>query len=301
MHISTVVYALAAYATISHFLPVEAANLRSSGRRQLRNPLSSSCTVEVAIKLPIPDESMDTDEVSFECELDPTDTKGVSGISVPLKLDDEQKSDLQKKLETGELVSGESELMFDNGIMLSDIEVDIPPGQGLSISNDNVSTNDRRLAILSGEKPILVVKVTDVNGLARTESPAQIGDDIFGTLNDAVNLKSQMAACSMNELNIVPGEAPNAAAPGVIEVTIPISLTSSSQQEIRNAVAIAAQAKLEFSLPGPYQQVMYVLEKCYVGCGWAAYAYVNSWLSVYQGGYYKSAGVQMHGECLFEL
>ena len=27
---------------------------------------------------------------------------------------------------------------------------------------------------------------------------------------------------------------------------------------------------------------MFVLEKCYTGCGWAAYAYINSWMSVYQ-------------------
>ena len=77
---------------------------------------------------------------------------------------------------------------------------------------------------------------------------------------------------------------------------------------------------------------MFVLEKCYNGCGWAAYAYVNSWMSVYQvrihvalacyakavvshsdrtaikwqSVYYKHVGVQVHelgkdlyGTCLF--
>ena len=29
---------------------------------------------------------------------------------------------------------------------------------------------------------------------------------------------------------------------------------------------------------------------------WAAYAYVNSWLSVYRGDYYKDVAVQMHGK-----
>ena len=37
---------------------------------------------------------------------------------------------------------------------------------------------------------------------------------------------------------------------------------------------------------------MYVVEKCYVGCGYAAYAYVNGWLSVYQDQFYKHVGVQ---------
>ena len=30
------------------------------------------------------------------------------------------------------------------------------------------------------------------------------------------------------------------------------------------------------------------------GCGWAAYAYVNSWMSVYQAHYYKLVGVTVH-------
>ena len=39
---------------------------------------------------------------------------------------------------------------------------------------------------------------------------------------------------------------------------------------------------------------MYIIEKCYNGCGWAAYAYPNSWMSVYQMEYYKHAAVQLH-------
>jgi hypothetical protein len=39
---------------------------------------------------------------------------------------------------------------------------------------------------------------------------------------------------------------------------------------------------------------MYILEKCYLECGWAAYAYINSWNSVYQNWYYYATGVQVH-------
>lgn len=42
------------------------------------------------------------------------------------------------------------------------------------------------------------------------------------------------------------------------------------------------QEKLDITLPGPYEQVMYIVEKCYVGCGYAAYAYPFHWMSVYQ-------------------
>jgi len=69
-----------------------------------------------------------------------------------------------------------------------------------------------------------------------------------------------------------------------VEVTIPISLTDSTDNDIRNAVTTALSTQLGISLPGDYQQVMYVIEDCYGDdCGWAAYAYVNSWNSVYAG------------------
>ena len=38
------------------------------------------------------------------------------------------------------------------------------------------------------------------------------------------------------------------------------------------------------TLPGPYKHAMYMMADCYEpNCGYAAYAYFNSWLSVYKG------------------
>ena len=152
-----------------------------------------------------------------------------------------------------------------------------------------------------GTKPILVVKVTDSGGLARPETAAQISADIFGTHTtggttyiDNVNLKSQMFDCSHGQLNIVPGYSSANVAPGVMEVTIPIPLANNDRYAIHNAITAQVQQRLGIELPGPYEQVMYVIEKCYVGCGWAAYAYVNSWMSVYQAQYYKYTAVQVH-------
>ena len=169
------------------------------------------------------------------------------------------------------------------------------------------ATQGRRLSV-TGNKPILAVKVFDVNGVARAESVATISDDIFGSgsaannryssSTDPVNLASQLYECSMETLEVVPGDSPHNEAPGVINVTIPLDITSGtdagSRYDVRNAVTAAVQAKLGFSLPGPYEQVMYVLENCYHDCGWAAYAYINSWNSVYQSSYYKQTGVLVH-------
>uniref|UniRef100_A0A7S2RVQ4 Peptidase M11 gametolysin domain-containing protein n=1 Tax=Eucampia antarctica TaxID=49252 RepID=A0A7S2RVQ4_9STRA len=64
---------------------------------------------------------------------------------------------------------------------------------------------------------------------------------------------------------------------------------------IENAITTAVQLKLGFGLPGPFQQVMYIKHACFgPHCGYAALADSNSWMSVFQGDYYKDAGVQMH-------
>jgi len=51
---------------------------------------------------------------------------------------------------------------------------------------------------------------------------------------------------------------------------------------------------LGFDLPGPFDYVMYIVENCYDGCSWAAYAGVNHWMSLYRSHYYKYTGVLMH-------
>jgi len=177
-------------------------------------------------------------------------------------------------------------------------------GKNKGKGKGNSSFSRRLGGDVVGDKPILVVKVTDSVGRAREESAIQIGDDIFGSVNDPVNLKSQLYDCSHGVLNVVPGDNGSSnpvvdqdkySAPGVIEITIDIDITTASDRyAIHNAVTAEVQEYMGFSLPGPYEQVMYVLEKCYVGCGWAAYAYVNSWMSVYQDVYYKQVGVLVH-------
>ena len=119
---------------------------------------------------------------------------------------------------------------------------------------------------------------------------------MFGTGIDQNNLKSGLENCSWNQLNVVVGNNdPNEAAQGVIEVNIGISLVGSSRTDVRNAALAAAQNKLGITLPGPYNYVLFSVESCYgTDCGWAAYAYINHWHSVYQNHYYKRPGVLMH-------
>jgi len=299
--------ALAKTLLLSSILPTSLAemvkNLRGGGGgRKLQG--SSSCTVLMRADLSINPSRGLTDE-GIECEMNAEDMDGYSGLSFPIQGNDAQMTRLKTLLESGDHASGESVLTGLKDAWIDKGKLFLPPGLEIALEKVSSRNNKRNLAIVTGKKPILVVKVTDINGLARTESAAQIGDDVFGTNGDPVNLKSQLFGCSMEKLDVTEGDqedtsltngVPNGqgVAPGVMEVTIQLSLQSEGRGTVRNAVTTAVQNAIGESLPGRYQQVMYVLQGCYVECGWAAYAYINSWNSVYQGVYYKHTGVQVH-------
>ena len=127
-------------------------------------------------------------------------------------------------------------------------------------------------------------------------------DEVFGTGVDPYNLKTNLEECSWNQVNVtagltgtVEGNDPAETAIGVVEVTISLDVTVATDNDVRNAVTTAVQNKLGHGLPGPYSHVLYSKDKCYNGgCGYAAYAYINSWNSVYVENYYKRPGVLTH-------
>jgi len=287
------------YATAAmSLLPEEAAgagsNLRNKSRRLKK---STKCTIAVAVELRL-DPTVDPGE-QFECEFDEINSpNGVGGQIYPIKGNPSQMAEFKKMFNNGlikpgasELEVGEMEAMYDGTAVILNPNANVP---------DHVTLPEqagRRLAVTKGEKPILFVRVTDVNGLVYPHSAAVMGDNVFGTLGDPVNLKSQLFDCSHGQLEVIPGDAyGKETVPGVLDVTIDLDITNSANDRyiIHNAASAAAVAKLGFSLPGPYQQVMFSVEKCYTGCGWAAYAYINSWMSVYQAQYYFMTGVQVH-------
>lgn len=262
------------------------------------------------------------DGEEFVCELK-------DGRTIPIRGTGQQMEDLRAMLHDGTLISSEMTIGVSDNLIVSPDDEDavfLPPGQVILAprgddvnrrlgqtnlrarrdTNDGTSDNRslRWTRSYEGNKPVLVVRVTDVNGKVHEDTPDIMSDKIFGTYTDSVNLKSQFAACSYDKLrvtndytNLSFGEGnitQHLVAPGVIDVNLTIDLVGSSRSAVRSAMIMAANAKLGFTLPGPFEHVMFVVERCYTECGWAAYAYVNSWMSVYQGNNYKYVGVQMH-------
>jgi hypothetical protein len=237
-------------------------------------------------------------EETFVCEISPEDNDGESGHIREIEGTSAQIEKLRELLYTGELESGFSTLRIP-GSEISEGGVILPAGEEITLGHNG----RRKLLANTGDRYFLAVRVAASDKVVAATA-ASISDDIFGTNGDTVNMVSQFDACSYGKFKIIPGPPPGTdissslAAPGVIDVKIPINLqdTTSTRDAVANAITTAVQEKLGFNLPGPFDAVMYIVEGCYVGdCeSWGAYASINSWRSVYRNDYYSHAAVQVH-------
>ncbi len=229
----------------------------------------------------------------FMCEL--------GGHAIPLQGTSDQMRELTSLMESGQLVSAESY------VEVSSIDADeskkvmrLPPGKVIvkEKARKKRGGGDRILASNEVAKPVLVVRVTDSGGRVHTDTPDIISDNVFGTYGDAFTMKSQLEACSYGRFVVSNSYSidisRHLSAPGVIDVDLPISLTEHDKFAVADAAQTAAEEKLGISLPERFKHVLFVLEKCYIDCGWSAWAYVNSWLSVYSGDAYAMPSVGLH-------
>ena len=225
----------------------------------------------------------------FVCELK-------DGSTIPIQGTDRQMRQLRSLLAKGVLTSSKSSIeVSSNGVQ--DGTLYLSPGK-IVIKEGRKKNSDRKLSVYEGDKPVLVVRVTDKDGKVTSDNARTVSDKLFGSYGDQTTLKSQFAACSFGKLQVSNEYdvdiSKHLAAPGVINVDLPISLSNSDRLAVRNAAIKAVEDKLGLGLPGPFQHVMFILEACYTDCGWAAYSFVGGYISVYQGNSYQNVGIVMH-------
>ena len=212
------------------------------------------------------------DNEDFLCEVD-------HGVTLPIAGTDAQISKMRAMLHDGTLISNESsiEVLQEVPLMEAMIKEDddsesafssllqgsvtLPPGD-VNIIN---SPDRRRLNYkvqYGGKSQALVVKITDKDGLAVEGDAGYISDKIFGTDGDEINPAQGFKDCSFGKFELTNEYSVDIedklAAPGVIEVDINISLTSSSQSEIRAHAQKAVEEKLGLALPGVSGNNMYL-------------------------------------------
>ena len=184
----------------------------------------------------------------FECEI-------FNGDTVPIRGSKKQIKQLRELLNEGTLVSAETTIVVsDTNIALSgDNGVYLPPGD-IVLKPGKTGNSRRKLANYEGKQSVLVVRVTDAGGLVIPDDAKTISDKLFGTYGDTVNMKDQFSACSYGKFQLTNQYSvdisKHLAAPGVINVNIPISLTNSDRAQVRQAAITGVEDKLGIGLPG---------------------------------------------------
>jgi hypothetical protein len=90
---------------------------------------------------------------------------------------------------------------------------------------DEVDGEQRRLRVpTSGEFEVLVVRITDASGEAPSLSATEISNRVFGTSTEMDSLKSQMDACSGNQMHLIPSTRESEIQDGVLELSINVNV-----------------------------------------------------------------------------
>jgi hypothetical protein len=204
------------------------------------------------------------------------------GSFIPLHLDEVQKNSLRGLAASGKVKYGQSKIDIQGATMNNDGSITLPNGKDISakpISNLFGRRNQRDLQAGTGDKHFLLFRVTDSQGRVHQDTAQDMSNNLFGSYDvDRINLKSQMFACSNENYNVIPGSRSGydtssiESAPGVVEITIDVSLNNPIST-VRDAAFRAAKEKLgTTSLTTYADHTLFSLEACYQDCGWAAYA-----------------------------
>eukprot|EP00977_Amphora_coffeiformis_P017502 scaffold5771_cov171-Amphora_coffeaeformis.AAC.19 len=271
----------AATTTTVHAIGVRGSQGSSYEGRVLR-PFEESCTAVVAV-MDYGDNK--PDKKFLECE-----TPAGTTFRVPVSEDW-----IHEKMASGELESGRTKLdvtgaTFDKTTR----ELVLPSGPPGLVNKPN---RERKLVSVVGEKTVLVVRVIAADSQT-TSSEDHLSDSVFGTFGDPVNLKTQYAACSADKLNFVPA-APRNSVNGKGNIvngvtTVTVSSSSSDGDGVMNSdIAKALNAQFGVSTPSNLaDHVMYCLPPNTMNG--IAYAWVNSWNSVYSDNWCTYVSGQMH-------
>eukprot|EP00985_Skeletonema_marinoi_P022237 scaffold14105_cov137-Skeletonema_marinoi.AAC.4 len=237
-------------------------------RRKLQSSQCKSIIAIDSISEAMSDDGEENDE-DFLCEL-------VHGVTLPIQGTKEQISQMRALLHDGTLVSNEStlevlqEVEMIDGMAVDDDDsgeqqpafsslmqgsVSLPPGDVNVInSSDGRKLNAGYKVQFEGKSPVLVVKITDRDGLAVEGNADYISDKVFGTSGDDINPAKGFKDCSFGKFELTNEYSVDIddklSAPGVLEVDINISFESSSQSAIRSSTQQAVETKLGFDLPG---------------------------------------------------
>eukprot|EP00548_Thalassiothrix_antarctica_P008347 CAMPEP_0194131402 /NCGR_PEP_ID=MMETSP0152-20130528/2184_1 /TAXON_ID=1049557 /ORGANISM="Thalassiothrix antarctica, Strain L6-D1" /LENGTH=480 /DNA_ID=CAMNT_0038826173 /DNA_START=24 /DNA_END=1462 /DNA_ORIENTATION=- len=207
-------------------------------------------------------------------------------------------NDIDKKL-CAKLISSESFLSSSSGFNfdVATQEVSIPIGATLESSTvENSwgigSKNRRRMAVTTGDKTILVVRAKSPDSETSSDEN-KLREEILGIGGtDVTNLASQYSACSYGQLTFSPNTLYGNQ--GILTTIITNNVEGVANSVIRNAMTSQAQIDLGISqLRDTADHVLLCIPPGTDG-SWIGYAFINSWLSVFNDRWCEYPSVLMH-------
>ncbi len=185
--------------------------------------------------------------------------------------------------------SGRTRIKIRAGAKMSGGKIDLDGGKPEFIDIDpskrdleaNLHQGNRHLAI-TGAKKVLAVRVI-ASDAQITSTEDELSDGVFGTFGNAVNLKSQMEDCSYNQLSIDMADDSigdsTSISNGVVSVTLTGTSTADGDSVMRNAITAELTSQFGTSPVNLADHVLYCLPSGTMSG--IAYAYIDSWMSVY--------------------
>lgn len=135
---------------------------------------TSECTIMAIETLAIEDGPHQ--EMKLECELDPEDAGGISGITAPLSLSPQQKAELTGMIYSGKVDPGEDVLDIEGDEITEEEGIKIDPVASISAKTAKAPSakarKQRRLVDTVGDLKMLLVKVTDSVGKTYPDTAA---------------------------------------------------------------------------------------------------------------------------------
>ena len=239
-----------------------------------------------------------TTSSSFECQI----LSSIDASERVLQIRDSPDW-LLNALENDEINSGTDVLHFDPSLII-DGDLVIGDSDNVSIEYkqplDDI-TNSAAAGIAQGQvgqRSALVVHVKgkDASTSTQPHGPNSLADNIFGTSGDHVNLRSQMKACSYGQFDLVPFNGRTSTGvevtDGVVSIEIPNIIQGADHKILFSSVKSTAYSVLG-DLRAQYDHVMFCLPPG-TATNWAAFAYVNDNISVYNDDMCNHPTVQMH-------
>ncbi|OEU21581.1 hypothetical protein FRACYDRAFT_235207 [Fragilariopsis cylindrus CCMP1102] len=167
-------------------------------------------------------------------------------------------------------------------------------------NDDDTNEGNRNLADTTGRLEALVIRVVSRSGKQPSGSAQELYDDIF---NDNVCLRSQYLACSKNQLDISATQKQKYKrnnVNGVIDIQIDIEPSfpfgyDKNMNAYGNDRDLQQRALEEFEKIGSSGDIDLLLLSLPAGTGnWIAYAYINSYISVYNDYWIQRVSAQVH-------